>query len=76
MAIDPISGKRIRLVKDKKQVEEEKKKEKLLPKFDVTYEEELIKSLFESDKKLEETLDIVDNLEENSKVHHERPGEE
>ena len=76
MAIDPNSGKRIRLVKDTHKVKEEEKKKKALPKFDVTYEEELIKSLFEEDiKKKTEILETVDDVEENSKSHHSRPRE-
>ena len=76
MAIDPNSGKRIRLVKDTHKAKEEEKKKKALPKFDVTYEEELIKSLFEEDiKKKTEILETVDDVEENSKSHHSRPGE-
>jgi hypothetical protein len=75
MAIDRVTGKRVRKVKTKEDVKQEKK-EKALPKFDVTYEEELIKQLFEEDSKKQVVLETVDTVEETAKVHHARPGEE
>ena len=75
MAIDRETGKRIKQVKTKQDIEEEKKK-KALPKFDVTYEEELIRQLFEDDSKKQVVLETVDTVEDISKTHHERPGEE
>lgn len=76
MAIDKETGKRIKLVKTKLDIKEEKKK-KALPKFDTTYEEELIKQLFEDDlKKQEKILEKKEDVLESQWVHHERPGEE
>lgn len=76
MAIDKVTGKRIKIGKNALDEKKEKQK-KALPKFDVTYEEELIKQLFEEDiKKQDEKLERVENIEENSRVHHARPGEE
>jgi len=84
MAIDRITGKRvntqIKTLRDKKIEEEKKKAEKALPKFDTTYEEELIKALFEEElKKKEEKkeiLELAESIPDRTKVHHERPGEE
>ena len=79
MAIDKVTGKRQKLVKTKLEEAEEKKK-KALPKFDTTYEEELIKQLFEEDAKIKKTLEVSDVFEDNNYdgpfVHHERPGED
>jgi hypothetical protein len=75
MAIDRVTGKRIKQVKTKDDIKKEKK-EKSLPKFDKTYEEELIKQLFEEDFKKQDILETVDTIEDVSKTHHERPGEE
>ena len=76
MAIDRVTGKRIKTVKNQLDIKEEKK-QKALPKFDVTYEEELIRQLFEEDtKKQEKVLEIVENLDDAARVHHERPDEE
>lgn len=75
MAIDRVTGKRIKQVKTKEDVKKEQK-EKALPKFDKTYEEELIKQLFEEDLQKQNTLETVDTIEDVSKIHHERPGEE
>ena len=77
MAIDKETGKRKKLVKTKLDEQEEKKK-KALPKFDAKYEEELIKQLFEEDKK-KQNLDNIEEVipdYEGPFVHHERPGEE
>ena len=83
MAIDKVTGKRyttgIKTLRDKK-IEEEKKKEKALPKFDTNYEEELIKALFEEElKKKEEKkeiLELAESMPDPCKVHKARPGEE
>ena len=77
MAIDNVTGKRIRVskVKGLKEIEEERKK-KALPKFDKTYEEELIQQLFKDDIKQEtESLNTL-SLEERNTVHQKRPGQE
>lgn len=77
MAIDNVTGKRIRVSKIKglKEIEEERKK-KALPKFDKTYEEELIQQLFKDDVKQEtESLNTL-SLEERNTVHQKRPGQE
>ena len=74
MAIDRVTGKRIKTVKTKEDIKKEK--EKALPKFDANYEEELIKQLFEEDAKKQVVLETVDTIDDISKVHHERPGEE
>lgn len=83
MAIDRVTGKRVnqsKTLRDKKIEEEKKKAEKALPKFDTTYEEELIKALFEEElKKKEERkeiLELAESIPDKAKVHHERPGEE
>ena len=77
MAIDKVTGKRKKLVKTKDDIKEENK-EKALPKFDRTYEEELIKELFEEDIKkkkiLESPIDVQKYI--GPFVHKERPGEE
>ena len=75
MAIDRVTGKRIKQVKTKDDIKEEKK-QKALPKFDRTYEEELIRQLFEEDVKEQNTLETVDTIDDVLKTHHERPGEE
>jgi len=77
MAIDKVTGKRKKLVKTKDDIKEEKKK-KALPKFDRTYEEELIRELFEEDAQLKQKLENPTIVEEYTGpfVHHERPGEE
>jgi len=75
MAIDRVTGKRVKQVKTKEEVKKEQK-EKALPKFDRTYEEELIRQLFEEDIKKQNTLETVDTIEDVSKTHHQRPGEE
>lgn len=77
MAIDKVTGKRKKLVKTKDDIKEEKKK-KALPKFDRTYEEELIRELFEEDIQLKQKLENPTTVEEYTGpfVHHERPGEE
>ncbi len=76
MAIDKVTGKRIPVVKSPLALQEEKK-QKALPKFDMTYEEELIRQLFAEDiQKQEKKLEIKDALPETMWVHHERPGEE
>lgn len=77
MAIDKVTGKRKKLVKTKDDIKEEKKK-KALPKFDRTYEEELIRELFEEDIQLKQKLENPTIVEEYTGpfVHHERPGEE
>jgi len=77
MAIDKVTGKRKKLVKTKDDIKEEKKK-KALPKFDRTYEEELIKELFEEDTQLKQKLKNPTIVEEYTGpfIHHERPGEE
>ena len=75
MAIDRETGKRVKQVKTKDDIKKEKK-EKALPKFDRTYEEELIRQLFEDDIKKQNPLETVNEIEETSKVHHARPGEE
>ena len=74
MAIDKETGKRKRTVKTKLDNAEEAKSK--MPKFDTNYEEELIKQLFKEDKKLDDSLNLVEDIEEDSKIHHERPGEE
>ncbi len=81
MAIDKVTGTRKKIVKTVLEEQEEKRK-KALPKFDTTYEEELIKQLFEDKKqKLENYVDdSTIGLEETNYagpfVHHERPDEE
>lgn len=77
MAIDKVTGKRKKQVKSKLDIEKEKK-EKALPKFDRTYEEELIKELFEEDVKKKKILESsIDILEYSGPfIHKERPGEE
>ena len=75
MAIDRVTGKRIKQVKTQEDIKKEKK-EKALPKFDRTYEEELIRQLFEDDIKKQNSLETVDTIEDVSKTHHARPGEE
>jgi hypothetical protein len=75
MAIDRVTGKRVKQVKTKEEVKKEQK-EKALPKFDRTYEEELIRQLFEEDIKKQNPLETVDTIEDVSKTHHQRPGEE
>ena len=77
MAIDKVTGKRKKQVKSKLDVEKEKK-EKALPKFDRTYEEELIKELFEEDVKKKKVIESPIEIQEYTGpfVHHERPGEE
>lgn len=79
MAIDKVTGKRQKLVKTKLDIKEEKKK-KALPKFDKTYEEELIRQLFEEESKIKKVVEISNEVEENVYtgpfVHHERPGED
>ena len=76
MAIDKVTGKRIQKVKTVLDIKEEKK-QKALPKFDTTYEEELIKQLFSEDiKKQEKKLETKENIPTSQWVHHERPGEE
>ena len=77
MAIDKVTGKRKKLVKTKDDIKEEKKK-KALPKFDRTYEEEIIKELFEEDIKKKQIIENPTIVEEYTGpfVHHERPGEE
>ena len=74
MAIDKVTGKRKRVVKTKLDKAEEVKAK--MPKFDSNYEEELIKQLFEEDVKKQDKLETVDTIDEDSKFHHERPGEE
>jgi len=83
MAIDKVTGKRFmkeKTLRDKKIEEDKKKQEKALPKFDATYEEELIKALFEEElkrkEKQEEILEMAEDISERSKIHKERPGEE
>ena len=84
MAIDKMTGRRvntqIKTLRDKKIEEEKKKAEKALPKFDTTYEEELIKALFEEEtkkkEKQKEILELAESIPDKTKVHHERPGEE
>ena len=83
MAIDSVTGKKHlknKTLRDKKIEEEKRKKEKALPKFDITYEEELIKALFNEDLKSQdeklETLALAENLPEKSKIHKARPGED
>lgn len=75
MAIDSVTGKRIKIVKTKLDIEKEKKA-KAMPKFDTNYEEELKRQLFE-DMKTEEVV-ISDVFEEDNTHtgHHARPGEE
>jgi hypothetical protein len=63
MAIDKVTGKRKKLVKTKDDIKEEKKK-KALPKFDRTYEEELIRELFEEDIQLKQKLENPTIVEE------------
>lgn len=75
MAIDRTTGKRKKIVKSEIEFKEERKK-KAKPKFDVTYEEELIKSLFEEDIKKQNKLNTVEDVQEEDRFHHERPGEE
>ena len=81
MAIDKVTGKRKRQVKNELDIKKEKK-EKALPKFDRTYEEELIKQLFEDVSKKKEQLvsDIDESIGSDSVdsvfVHHERFGED
>ena len=78
MAIDKETGKRKKLVKTEAEEKEEKRK-KALPKFDTTYEEELIKQLFEEDQKRQNVIDNFDEIIPEYTgpfVHHERPGEE
>lgn len=73
MAIDKVTGKRI----PTKGTPWAKQQEKPLPKFDANYEEELIRSLFKEDSKNEkDLLETVEDVVEEKKVHHERPGEE
>lgn len=78
MAIDKVTGKRIRKVEDPLEIEK-KKKVKAMPKFDTNYEEELIKQLFEDKKK---KIEVDDDFENNPLqydgpfVHKERPGED
>ena len=83
MAIDKETGKRYlkeKTLRDKKIEEEKKKQEKALPKFDTTYEEELIKALFEEDRKKQEEkreiLELAESLPDPTKVHKRHPGEE
>ena len=61
MAIDEITGKRIKKVKTKLDLEKEEK-EAALAKSE-NYEEELKKSLFEKDKKFKQ-ITILDNDDE------------
>lgn len=80
MAIDEITGKRTRLVKSKFEEAKEKRK-KALPKFDIQYEEELIRQLFSEDKPTskpvsDETIGLVETEYQGPFVHKERPGEE
>ena len=76
MAIDKKTGKRIPVVKQPDQILAEQKA-KAKPKFDMTYEEELINQLFEEKKKKIESLNISIPTEEVSVFcHHARPGEE
>ena len=77
MAIDSVTGKRIKKVKSKLDIEKEKAK-KALPKFDITYEEELIKQLFDEDikKQAQQSLTLVEDVNDDCKIHHERPNEE
>lgn len=76
MAIDNVTGKRKKVLKTKKEIDEEKNK-KALPKFDKTYEEELIRQLFEDNKnKDKEVLELAESIPDKTKIHHERPGEE
>ena len=75
MAIDSVTGKRIKIVKTKLDIEKEKKA-KAMPKFDTNYEEELKRQLFE-DMKTEEVV-VSDVFEEDNTHtgHCARPGEE
>lgn len=75
MAIDSVTGKRIKVVKNKLDIEREKIA-KAMPKFDTNYEEELKRQLFE-DMKTEEVV-VSDVFEEDNTNtgHHARPGEE
>lgn len=80
MAIDEITGKRTRLVKSKFEEAKEKRK-KALPKFDIQYEEELIRQLFSEGKPTskpvsDETIGLVETEYQGPFVHKERPGEE
>ena len=80
MAIDETTGKRTRLVKSKFEEAKEKRK-KALPKFDIQYEEELIRQLFSEGKPTskpvsDETIGLVETEYQGPFVHKERPGEE
>lgn len=83
MAIDKETGKRYlkdKTLRDKKIEEEQRKKEKALPKFDTTYEEELIKALFEEDQRKaeekKEILELAESMPDPTRIHKARPGEE
>ena len=77
MAIDKVTGKRKKLVKTKDDIKEEKKK-KALPKFDRTYEEGLIRELFEEDIKKKQVIENPITVQEYSGpfVHKARPEED
>ena len=74
MAIDEITGKRIKTHKTSLDIEREKK-EKAMPKFDTNYEEELKKQLF-ADFEAEKVVEDIFDEPEEVIGHHERPGEE
>ena len=77
MAIDSETGKRIKLVKTALDIQKEKK-EKARPKFDITYEEELKKQLFEEDARKLEKEKITEEIIQEEKLtgHFARPLEE
>lgn len=77
MAIDKVTGKRKKQVKSKLDVAKENE-QKALPKFDRTYEEELIKELFKEDVKKTNSIESAIDVQEYNGpfVHKERPGEE
>ena len=77
MAIDKVTGKRKKQVKSKLDIAKENE-QKALPKFDRTYEEELIKELFKEDVKKTDSIESTIDVQEYNGpfVHKERPGEE
>jgi hypothetical protein len=75
MAIDSATGKRIKVVKNKLDIEREKIA-KAMPKFDTNYEEELKRQLFEDMKTEEVAVSDVFEEDNTNTGHHARPGEE
>ena len=73
MAIDKETGKRIKTVKNRLDLEREKIA-KAMPKFDTNYEEELKKQLFADNT--EQVVEDIFQQDDEQSGHHERPGEE